>query len=221
MIELLLILLAGNLASLVSWLLKIPVGTGWVQAILAAGVYGLVIVKGRPLFAGVLKNPARIYLKTGLALAAGLALTLPPMAFFIFPVLVSSLDYTPIKSLSLTALLFRLLIEIPFLTALGEELLFRHYLFEKFKRDGFLKTALLNAFIFTLWHIVVVLRTVLDTNLSQNAFLTGLSYLGGLVSVFVGGLVFGWVRYRTGSFLYSALTHWLNVALMGLVIWLL
>jgi membrane protease YdiL (CAAX protease family) len=221
MFELFLILLAGNLASLVSWLLKIPVGTGWVQALLAAGIYGLVAARGRPLLAGVAKNPAKIYRKIGLAVGAGLALTLPPMAFFIFPVLVSSLDYTPIKNLSLAALLFRLLVEIPFMTALGEELLFRHYLFEKFKKDGFLKTALLNSFIFTLWHLVVVMRTVLDTNLSQNAFLTGLSYLGGLVSVFVGGLVFGGVRYRTGSFLYSALTHWLNVALMSLAIWLL
>jgi membrane protease YdiL (CAAX protease family) len=220
MLELLIILLAGNLASLASWLLKIPVGTGWVQALLAAGVYLWVAVRGRPLFADVSKNPASIYRKSGLAVLAGLALTLPPIAFFIFPVLVSSLDYTPIKSLSLVALIFRLLVEIPFLTALCEELLFRHYLFEKFKAGSFLKTALLNSFIFMLWHIVVVLRTVLDTSLSQSAFLTGLSYLGGLASVFVGGLVFGWVRYRTGSFLYSALTHWLNVALMGLVIWL-
>jgi membrane protease YdiL (CAAX protease family) len=220
-LELFAILLAGNLASLVSWLLKLPVGTGWVQALLAVGIYLLMWARGRPLFGEVSKSPARIYRKIGLAGLAGLSLTLPPMAFFIFPVLVSSLDYTPIKSLSLAALLFRLLVEIPFLTALCEELLFRHYLFEKFKANSFLKTALLNSFIFSLWHIVVVMRTVLDTSLSQSAFLTVLSYLGGLVSVFVGGLVFGWVRYRTGSFLYSALTHWLNVALMSLVIWLL
>ena len=221
MLELFLILLAGNLASLASWLLKIPVGTGWVQALLAAGIYFLVIFRGRPLLLAGQKTPDGIYRKVGLALGTGLGLTLPPIAFFIFPVLVSSIDYTPIKNLSLAALLFRLLAEIPFLTALCEELLFRHYLFEKFKARGFIKTVLLNSLIFTLWHIVVVLRTVLDTNLSQSAFLTGLAYLGGLASVFVGGFVFGWVRHQTGSFLYSALTHWLNVALMGLVIWLL
>ena len=45
------------------------------------------------------------------------------------------------------------------------------------------------------------------------------AYIGSLASVFVGGVVFAWVRHITGSFVYSALTHWLSDASIVIVIW--
>lgn len=130
--------------------------------------------------------------------------------------MVSDLDYTPIKSMSKAAITKRVLLEIPFLTAISEELLFRSYLYDLSLAETPRQKVLNNAGIFTLWHLVVVLRTVLDTNLRRQSWLLILSYLGGLVSIFVGGVAFAWVRQRTGSFWYAALAHWLNVSLMTL-----
>jgi membrane protease YdiL (CAAX protease family) len=219
-IELFFILLVGNLAALLSWLFKHPVNSGAVNITLALFLYLYVAFKYRFRFsrgATDLKSLARNLV---ISVAAGLVITLPPLVFFLFPVLVSNIDYTPIKSLSVAALLFRILMEIPFFTAVSEELLFRQYIYTKIKAEQW-RGMLLNGLIFTGWHFVVVLRTILDTSFSQNLFLTLLSYLGALISVFIGGLLFVFVRQKTGSFLYSAVTHWLNVALMTMIIWLL
>ncbi len=216
-----LILVAGNLASALSWLWGIPINTGPVGIGLALLIYVYLGWKGRTgtgwnrqLWKPDLKNSL-------LALGAGLLLSGPPLLFFLFPVLVGKIDYTPIKTLSLAELLLRVVVQVPLFTALSEELLFRQYLFEKLARPRLAPTLALNSLIFMLWHLVVVLRTVLDTSFSQSLGLTGLSYLGALASVFVGGVVFGLVRWRTGSFFYSARTHWLNVALLNILIWLL
>ena len=78
-----------------------------------------------------------------------------------------------------------------------------------------------NAGIFTLWHLVVNARTVLATNFAASPLLLMGSYVGSLATIFVGGVVFALVRWRTGSFVYSALTHWIVVGLMTLAMWIL
>lgn len=215
--ELGVILLLGNLASLLSWLWNLPVNASPVNIALAVGIYLFVFWRYRPPLAPTKPNLRSL----GLALGMGLLLSLPPLLFFKFPVLVSNLDYSPIKNLPASEVFYRVFISIPLFTALSEELLFRHYIYDQSKVTRLSAILGLNALIFTLWHLVVVMRTVLDTSLSQNFFLTGLSYLGALISVFVGGVAFAFVRQRTGNFYYSALTHWLNVAFMTLAIWLL
>ena len=213
------ILLAGNLLALCSWVSDIPVNAGIFTLTLAVLIYGYVGFRYRATFLASLQAFKLEWRKVGVALLSGLVLTLPPLIFFLFPVVVGSIDYTPIKQLSTSAFLLRVLVEVPLMTALTEELLFRQYLMGRFKTPNLAKTLLVNASIFTLWHLVVQMRTVLDTNLSSNLFMTGVAYIGGLLSVFVGGVVFGLVRSYTGSFLYSAFTHWLNVALMIVIIW--
>jgi membrane protease YdiL (CAAX protease family) len=47
------------------------------------------------------------------------------------------------------------------------------------------------------------------------------SYIGSLATVFVGGVVFALVRWRTGSFVYSALAHWVVLGLITLAMWVL
>ena len=115
----------------------------------------------------------------------------------------------------------RELVEIPLLTAFLEELVFRQYVFRAFAQKGLIATVLINAGIFTLWHLVVTARTVLATNFAASPLLLVGSYVGSLATVFIGGVVFALVRWRTGSFVYSALTHWVVLALITLAMWIL
>lgn len=211
-------LVAGNLASLLNWYWQIPINSGGASIVLALFIYGYVGWRQR----GVgwsfwtLLQPGKLFL----AIGAGVLLTLPPLLFFLFPVVVSDLDYSPVKAISLGELLYRTLIAVPLFTAFSEELFFRGYLYRYLEKLPTSRAIGLNAFIFTLWHLVVVLRTVLDTNLAANSWLLLFSYLGSLGAVLVGGIIFSLVRRTTGSFWFSGLTHWLNVALMNAIIWL-
>jgi membrane protease YdiL (CAAX protease family) len=112
----------------------------------------------------------------------------------------------------------RELIEIPLLTAVPEELVFRQFLFRMFGRDSMIMTVLINAGIFTLWHLVVTARTILATTFAVSPLLVAGTYIGSLATIFVGGVVFALVRWRTGSFAYSALTHWIVVGLITLAV---
>jgi membrane protease YdiL (CAAX protease family) len=240
-----LFLALGNLSSLANWLLGVPVNVGGTGILLAAFIFWYVWRRNR---ASQLAAQHSTYLEKAtfgwdkllIALGAGLAITLPPMLFFLFPVVVGDLGYNPIKDISLSELLYRTLLSVPLFTAIPEELLFRSYLYKpratnrglggeeskqlavhnKQSKNANRQSLVFNIIIFTLWHLVVVARTVLDTNLSDNIFLGLLSYTGALAAVAVGAAVFWLVRWKTGSFWYAALTHWLNVALMNWVIWL-
>jgi len=147
----------------------------------------------------------------------GLLLALPAIIFLVHPILVGSVSYGPIGSLSVNGLLRRLLVDLPFLTAIIEELVFRHWLFFETKSPG--RTVLFNAFLFTVWHGVAGYFAVSATPFGANAGLLWLSYAGSLAAVFVGGVVFALVRLRTGSFIYAALAHWLSDAAIVMVIW--
>jgi membrane protease YdiL (CAAX protease family) len=155
---------------------------------------------------------------TALAVAAGLALAIPSVLFFAVASAHGGLGYTPIAALPIQSLLVRELIEIPLLTAVLEELVFREYLFRMFGRGSMIMTVVTNAGIFTLWHLVVTARTVLATSFAVSPLLVAGAYIGSLATIFVGGAVFALVRWRTGSFVYSALTHWIVVGLITLAI---
>jgi len=215
------ILSAGNLANGLSWHFAVPINTGAFSAALAVGLYitpGLTEwLRSR----GVALAWRPRWRPTALAAAAGLALVIPSVLFFAVASAHGGVGYAPIPALPVRSLLLREVIEIPLLTALVEELVFRQYLFRAFARGGMPATVLINAGIFTLWHLVVTARTVLATNFAASPLLLVGSYLGSLVTVFIGGVVFALVRWRTGSFVYSALTHWLVDGLITLAVWAL
>lgn len=149
--------------------------------------------------------------------AAGAALALPVLAFFVHPILVGSIGYKPITSLSVNGLIHRLLVDLPVLTALVEELAFRHWLY--FEVTPLPRTLLFNALLFTAWHGVAGFVAVHDTGIWHGIGMLMVAYAGSLLAVFVGGVVFAVVRHKTGSFVYSALTHWLSDAVIVLAIW--
>lgn len=215
------ILLAGNIANALSWRFAVPINTGAFSVSLALGLYampGWGELRRSRAKAGSLRPSWRSAL---LAIAAGLGLAVPSVLFFAISAARGGLGYAAIPDLPVQSLIMRELVEIPLLTAFLEELVFRQYVFRAFAQKGLLATVLVNAGIFTLWHLVVTARTVLATNFAASPLLLVGSYVGSLATVFIGGVVFALVRWRTGSFVYSALTHWVVLALITLAMWIL
>jgi membrane protease YdiL (CAAX protease family) len=149
---------------------------------------------------------------------AGLSLAVPPLIFFLHPLFVSSVDYGPVANMTINGLLRYLMMDLPFLTAFLEELVFRHWLY--FEMKSAVRTILFNATIFTAWHGVAAFTAVAATSYGSDAGLLWLSYAGSLGAVFVSGIVFAIVRHMTGSFVYSALAHWLCDASLIMIIWM-
>ncbi len=215
------ILLAGNVANALSWRFAVPINTGVFSVALAFGLY---VAPG--LGEGLRSRAAALawrpnWRSIALAISAGLALVLPSVLFFAIASAHGGLGYSSIPALGVQSLITREVVEIPLLTALIEELVFRQYVFRAFARKSVVATVLSNAGIFTLWHLVVAARTVLATNFAASPLLFVGSYIGSLATIFVGGVVFALVRWRTGSFVYSALTHWTVDGLLTLAVWLL
>ena len=155
-----------------------------------------------------------------IAVYAALALAIPSLLFFLHPVLVPSIPSGSPAKVSISAvngLLGHVLITLPVMTAIIEELAFRHHLFVA--TSSLLRTLLLNSFLFTAWHGVAAFTAVQGTSLGHSPWLLILSYIGSLAAVFVGGMVFGFVRHITGSFVYSALTHWMTDSVIVIALW--
>ncbi len=217
------ILAAGNLATGLSWIFRYPINSGPFAIALAIGLYVYVYLRLAPaervaLLAAAWPPRARPVV---VAVVAGLALAIPSLLFLVVSVVHGMPPLSAIKSLSVGGLVVRLLIEIPLLTALVEELVFRQYLYRQFLAATPAKTVVLNAAIFTLWHLVVTLRTVIEAHYTQQTLLLAGAYLGALLSIFVGGVIFAIVRIKTGSFGYATISHWLADGLITLGTWLL
>lgn len=147
------------------------------------------------------------------ALIAGAALAVPSLLFFLHPILVGNVTAGPVRPATVgnvNGLLRAVLINLPVLTAIVEELVFREFLYVELKRLW--QTLVANALLFTLWHAVAAWTSVQGTAFGKSPALLLFAYIGALGSVFVAGIVFALVRHRTGSFVYSALTHWLSDA---------
>jgi hypothetical protein len=69
--------------------------------------------------------------------------------------------------------------------------------------------------------VVVTARTVLATHFAVSPVLVVGAYVSSLATIFVAGVVFALVRWRTGSFTYSALTHLVVLGLITLAVWVL
>lgn len=207
--ELCLIPLSNNVVAFITWKTKLDL-----FPVLAAVLYTYIGIRHlRILPFGFVWSRRSLVIGT----LAGLALAAPAIIFFIHPLFVSNVNYGPVAHMTPSGVIRYTLIDIPFLTAIIEELVFRHWLF--FEAKSPLRTILFNAAIFTVWHGVAGFTAVAATSFGGSSSLLALAYIGSLASVFVGGVVFAWVRHTTGSFVYSTLTHWLSDAAIVLSIW--
>jgi membrane protease YdiL (CAAX protease family) len=77
---------------------------------------------------------------------------------------------------------------------------------------------LLSALVFTLWHLVIVSRTLLATNFADQPLLLVLGIAGALGAIFLGGVLFALLRLRTSNLAGSIVAHWAfnTVLLIGI-----
>ena len=155
-------------------------------------------------------------------LLTGLALAGPPiLAFLLPPPSGMRLEFAEVRGIDRHALLIRVLVSTPLLVALVEEVAFRGFLLHQFRRalPGQPLAALtLGSLAFALWHVTVNLRTLDETNVAAGVVPLPLAIAGGLIGVFVAGLVFGGVYQRTGNLLAPFVAHWVVVAAMLLAL---
>jgi membrane protease YdiL (CAAX protease family) len=122
-------------------------------------------------------------------------------------------------SLAVAPLLYELLVRIPLGTALSEELIFRGGLLGLYqRRHSFWRAALMSSLVFGLWHVVPAMGSVSsnaagETLSSTAARVAGVA--GTVVATGAAGLVFCWLRKRSGSVLAPTITH---AALNGLAV---
>lgn len=213
-------LLLGNLVSAVAWQRRVPINGGPLYAVLAAVLYANAWRdRARLRAAAPDLDAGMVARRLGAAAVVGLALSGPGVAAFRLPFVQQRLDYAPIERMSRGALARRLFFEIPLMTALSEELLFRGSLFPQWKAS-LAATLARNAAVFTAWHLIVTLRTVAETGFGRRPLGFAGAYAGSLLSVYAGGVALGAVRVRTGSILCAAVTHWIADAALTLGAWL-
>ena len=148
---------------------------------------------------------------------AALAATLPALLVLPFPLIMEHpVTYSPLDSLSFQALLWRGCLWMPLDTALPEEFAFRGVLLAVLRRRWAPPWAtVLSAVPFTLWHGVIVTRTVLLTNLEGEPLLVIVGLAGAYAAVFFGGILFAALRLATGHLAGSIVAHWaFNAALL-------
>jgi membrane protease YdiL (CAAX protease family) len=155
---------------------------------------------------GLKRCDGTFYLESvGVAVAIGgliwLALRMVPSSVLESPMV--SISVYAGWSLSLSSFMFALLREA-FYVALGEELFFRGLLGGYLERRfGFMKGNTIQAFIFLLPHLLLLL--------------VSLSFWVVVVVQFLAGWVLGWLRSRSGSIMPGWIGHSLANALGALV----
>ncbi len=157
-------------------------------------------------------------------LLVGLVLAAPPLVFFAFPFLLANpVRYHEIGGLNTIGFVWRVGVEATLATALTEEAVFRGVLQALFKRSlnvtwGIVATNV----VFALWHLATNAFTLTQNQIAlpfvPSTAAQVIGYIGSLVTVAVGGILFSILRERTHHLAGSIVAHWATVALMTIVI---
>lgn len=104
--------------------------------------------------------------------------------------------------------LYHALFRVPIGTAVYEEVLFRGIVFGMLaRRTSPLVAALWSSLLFGLWHVLPALDAV-ETNPIGNAFGgTWEPVVAAVVSTFLAGMVFVWIRLYSGSIIAPIIVH--------------
>ena len=212
----------GNLASLL-------IGGGVPAAGWPGVLVGLLLIAAMLLWAARVGHlgPRELGLQPhGLAGSAGwgllvaLATGLAAVLFLRFPPLLAGpVVYAPLSQASAATLLWRIEVWMPLDTVLPEELAFRGVLLASLmRRLPIVRAALASAGVFTLWHAVIVTRTLAQTILRSEPVFLALGFVGAFGAIFVGALLFATLRIRTRHLAGSMLAHWAfnSLLLVGL-----
>ena len=147
---------------------------------------------------------------------------IPPVAFIALAPLFSGsgVEAPEITERSGAGMAYFLLFRQPVGTALFEEVAFRGVLYGAWHRVGGDRTALLaTSAVFAAWHVVITSRTVAESGVVSNPAAVVAGVIVSLAGLFVGGLIFAYLRWHTRSIAAAVTAHWLIVALMTVTIW--
>lgn len=108
--------------------------------------------------------------------------------------------FVRLEGFSRAELWWRVLVRIPLGTGVFEEILFRGIFYGHLVRHHSPRRAvLISSLFFAFWHIMPALKVVLiDFKVRSLPLLIGL-WLVGLAGAFVAGVIFAWIRNRTGN----------------------
>jgi membrane protease YdiL (CAAX protease family) len=154
---------------------------------------------------------------------AGLLLAVPPVLFFRPPgARHEGVRFAEVEGIGGVAFLRRLLVTTPVLVAFAEELAFRGFLQGRLQRalpGRPVPAIFVSSLAFALWHVVVNVRTLRETNvISAGMAPLPVALAAGLLAVFAGGVVFGALYGRAGSLVGPVASHWLVDAVMLLAL---
>ena len=114
---------------------------------------------------------------------------------------------------------YNLIVSILLSTVIPEEFAFRGVLLgtalQLFRRWG---AIVLSSALFGLWHIAPTLHTMSDNQTVRHAP-AAIVVLGAITATFVAGLIFGWLRVRSGSLLAPAIAHFAADGLALMFAW--
>ncbi len=198
-------LLLGTVATPDGWWPNVPLGLllgclallwGWRSERLTAAQLGLA--------------PGHVLRSASVGLVVAIGVAVPSLVFLRFPPLVGhAVEYAPVGALSTAALLWRAFLWMPLDTVIPEELAFRGVLLAMLVlRCSRVRAAVASALVFAAWHGVIVSRTIAATNLQSDRVLAGLGLTGAFAAVFVGGMLFAWIRLATGHLAGAVVAHW-------------
>lgn len=198
------------------WALRV-----WTNLALLAALLGFARARGYSV-AELGLAPGGLFRGFALGFAGGLALAIVPVSFIVLAPLVTgeSIENEGITSLSAGALALRLGVRVPLGTALFEEATFRGVLYAAADRAGGVRVAMLwSSIVFALWHIVITTMTVNEGGVVSTRGLLALGVALSLAGLFVGGVIFAWLRLRTGGVGAAAALHWSVVSAMNVAVW--
>lgn len=176
---------------------------------------------------------------SALGIAIAVALALPPVVLIVVAPFVTGepVEYGDITTFSAREMAVRLGFTTLVRTALLEELAFRGVLYAYFlkafgsssgppgtlvpdRRSADGRTILWTSLVFAIWHTVISTRTVIESDVVDGIWLVPPAIVISIAGTFIGGLVFAWLRWRTGGVAGPFFVHWLTVAIMSLAAWL-
>ena len=189
------------------------VTVSWASIAQTAGTLLIVIVASR--WCGLTWADAgvgRTNLVRSTLIGAGIGLGLAAvvlLALELGTLLGTPITYQPLHGATRSAVLNHALVGLPLLTAIPEELAFRGLLLGLWiqKLTPWSATLVTSA-IFVAWHVTVQVQTLALTNFTspgQIVLATSLAVAG----LFVGGLIFAFVRLRTRNLAGAVMAHWL------------
>ena len=146
----------------------------------------------------------------------------PVFLLVVFPGLVGDgATDSRLAAAGLADFLYQAAVRIPLGTALFEELLFRGLLYGALlKASGHRAAILGSSVVFGLWHVRPTHELLTETEALSGDVLLGLAIGGGVLATFVGGLLFAWLRYKTGHVIGGVLAHGLINSLSASAVFL-